>query len=149
MEVALRDMLRSAASEQKQLYVEKLTAILDALTRPEPQAQPDWDEIAARWLDLIRPIWYERLKRPRSRPLLLKDIRRDVLNAGESFRAQVLQAFESIPILQTPDERIAACIIGVPNRATNPRSRPSPPRSIRAKRRTCWGLTLAGVAIPG
>jgi hypothetical protein len=70
------------------------------------------DEIAARWLDLIRPIWYERLKRPR--PLLLKDIRRDVLNAGESFRAQVLQAFESIPILQTPDERIAACIIGVP-----------------------------------
>jgi negative regulator of replication initiation len=42
MEVALRDMLRSAASQQKQLYVEKLTAILDALTRPEPQAQPDW-----------------------------------------------------------------------------------------------------------
>lgn len=115
MEVALRDMLRSAASYQKQLYVEKLTAVLDALTRPEPQAQPDWDEIAARWLDLIRPIWYERLKRPRTRPLLLKDIRRDVLNAGESFRAQVLQAFESIPILQTPDERIAACIIGLPD----------------------------------
>jgi len=115
MEVVLRDMLRNAATQQKQLCVEELTAILDALTRPEPQAQPDWDEIAARWLDLIRPIWYERLKRPRPRPLLLKDIRRDVLNAGESFRAQVLQAFESIPILQTPDERIAACIIGVPN----------------------------------
>ena len=117
MEVVLLDMLRDAAAQQKQLCVEELTAILDALTRPEPQAQPDWDEIAARWLDLIRPIWYERLKRPRPRPrpLLLKDIRRDVLNAGESFRAQVLQAFESIPILQTPDERIAACIIGVPN----------------------------------
>ena len=115
MEVVLRDMLGNAASQQKQLRVEELTAILDALTRPEPQAQPDWDEIAARWLDLIRPIWYERLKRPRPRPLLLKDIRRDVLNAGESFRAQVVQAFESIPILQTPDERIAACIIGVPD----------------------------------
>src|ERR1700730_18882476 len=106
MEVVLLDMLRDAAAQQKQLCVEDLTAILDALTRPEPQAEPDWDEIAARWLDLIRPIWYERLKRPRPRPrpLLLKDIRRDVLNAGESFRAQVLQAFESIPILQTPDE---------------------------------------------
>ena len=117
MEVALRDMLRSAASQQKQLYVEKLTAILDALTPQNRRLNPTGTKspLGDRWLDLIRPIWYERLKRPRLRPLLLKDIRRDVLDAGESFRAQVLQAFESIPILQTPDERIAACIIGVPN----------------------------------
>src|SRR5882762_9774742 len=73
MEVALRDMLRNAASQQKQLCVEELNAILDALTRPEPQAQPDWDEIAARWLDLIRPIWYERLKRPRPLQALVPD----------------------------------------------------------------------------
>src|SRR5258708_39059783 len=40
-----------------------------------------------RFTDLIRRIWYERLKRPR--PLLLKDIRRDVLNAGQHAERRI------------------------------------------------------------
>jgi hypothetical protein len=30
---------------------------------------------------------------------------------------QLLKAFETIPILQTPDERIVSCILGVPTAA--------------------------------
>jgi hypothetical protein len=114
MVFVLRHMREQAAARRDQASVEELSALLDALERPEPHARPDWDEVASRWLDLIRPIWYERLKKPRQRPLLLRDIRSDVLAAGDAFRIQALQAFESIPLVQTPDERVAACILGMP-----------------------------------
>jgi len=35
-----------------------------------------WAELSARWLDLIRPVWYQKLQeRGRRKPLLLRDIR--------------------------------------------------------------------------
>ena len=76
--------------------------------------QPDWDEVASRWLDVIRPVWYERLTaKGRRKPLLLKDIRTDLLKMEDKLGAEVIQGFASFPLLSPPDERIAACIIGV------------------------------------
>jgi len=83
------------------------------LTKQNPERQPDWDEVAAKWLDIIRPIWFERLKVPRTRPLLLKDIRKDLEKQSDYVVKKLLDEFRNFPVLQPPDERISACIIGV------------------------------------
>jgi hypothetical protein len=69
--------------------------------------------VAGRWLDLIRPVWYERLRQPRNKPLLLKDIRRDLIAREDSLGPQIIQKFRAFPVLEAPDERITACILGV------------------------------------
>mgnify|MGYP001584157273 FL=1 len=113
MEIAVSTFLDDATKARDQNAVEKFKALKDALTHFNPDTQPDWDEVARQWMDLIRPIWYERLKEQRSRPLLLKDIRNDVLKQGPGFRDRLLEVFEQFPVMQRADERISACIIGV------------------------------------
>jgi len=114
LEVVLEEMIARARERRDQSSLDRLLALLDAITRPEPHVQPDFDEVASRWMDLIRPTWYECLKRPRQRPLLLADIRPYLLEKENELRPRLLKIFERIPILQTPEERVAACIIGIP-----------------------------------
>lgn len=67
----------------RQLDVDHLVSILRMLDHSVASCQPDWDAVAGRWLDVIRPVWFEVLtKRKRSRPLLLKDIRKELLARG-------------------------------------------------------------------
>lgn len=113
MQLIVEQFLKTAAAHADQGKVDAFRAILNLLVRANPEVQPDWDEVAARWIDLIRPIWYERLKEQRSRPLLLKDIRQDLLRQEKIFASQVIDAFKSFPVLQSPDERVSACVIGV------------------------------------
>lgn len=113
MGFVLDHFLKDAAGRHDQEALDHYRAILDMLREPHPGHQPDWDEVAARWLDLIRPIWYERLKRPRSKPLLLKDIRRDLIAAEDRLGPQIREGFKDFPVLAPPDERISACILGV------------------------------------
>ena len=114
MQVVLAHFVREAAQEQDQETVEHYRAILTMLEGSEVEHQPDWDEVASRWLDLIRPTWYEKLKQPRKKPLQLKDIRHDLIKEEKSLRSLVLAEFRSFPVMSSPDERISACIIGTP-----------------------------------
>lgn len=77
--------------------------------------RPDLDAVAERWLELIRPLWFEKLgeKRKRRRPLLLKDLKADLLRNPLDL-ATVEAQFKEVPTVDPLDERIAACIIGVP-----------------------------------
>lgn len=50
---------------------------------------------------------------PGARPLLLKDVRNDMIGAKPLPLPAVFQAFLLIPMLQPLDERRAACILGV------------------------------------
>jgi hypothetical protein len=81
----------------------------------DPEVWINWDLLAERWLDLIRPVWYEGLtgRRKQSRPLLLKDVRNDLIGAKPLALAAVFQAYLPLPMLQPLDERLAACILGV------------------------------------
>ena len=93
-----------------------LAHLLKILDREDDRDWYDWDAIAETWLDLIRPVWYERLTtRKRKRPLLLKDIRRDLLGASRIPLDVVLSHFERLPTLPPIDERVAACILGLPS----------------------------------
>ena len=113
MEAVLERFLENASERQAQDDLDHYQAILDMIRNPNPNHQPDWEEVAARWLDLIRPIWYERLKMPRKKPLLLNDIRRDLFSAETVLGPQVIDKFRAFPVLSPPDERISACVLGV------------------------------------
>ena len=113
MEYFLRAVQKRSAQDLDQKTLDNCQALLDMLTSPDPHRQPDWDEVATRWLDIIRPVWYEALKEPRQKPLLLKDIRQRILNNRDQCTRAVFKEFREFPFLPTPDERISACIIGV------------------------------------
>jgi hypothetical protein len=113
MEQVLKHFLEAASDRRDQEAVDHYDAILRMIRPAGGPQQPDWDEVAGRWLDLIRPVWYERLRQPRNKPLLLKDIRRDLIAREDSLGPQIIQKFRAFPVLEAPDERITACILGV------------------------------------
>ena len=114
MENVLERFLKDAAKRIDQEKIDHYKKLLEMLQQPPLENQPDWDEVATRWLDLIRPIWYERLTaKGRNKPLLLKDIRQFLLGKEDSLGPQISEKFASFPTLDPPDKRIAACIIGV------------------------------------
>lgn len=94
---------------------ERLRIILAAMEGGDPEIWINWDLLAERWLDLIRPVWYEGLtgRKKKSRPLLLKDVRNDLIGPKPLSLGAVFQAFLPLPTLQPLDERLAACILGV------------------------------------
>ncbi len=96
--------------------VDKLRTILSAMQDDDPELWIDWDLVAERWLDLIRPVWYERLtgRRKQTRPLLLRDVRAALKDTRPLELTQVFAAFLPLPTLQPLDERLAACILGIP-----------------------------------
>jgi len=105
----------SAASRSAQREVDTLNALLRLLGEPTAGDQPDWEELAARWLDLIRPVWYQKLQeRGRRKPLLLRDIRQDLIAAESKLLPRVVEEFSrAFPAQRPADERIVACVIGV------------------------------------
>lgn len=101
------------SAEQRQKQVDHLEALIRMLINPPHDQQPDWDEVASRWLDLIRPVWFEKLSGKRKKPLLLKDIRKELLSRPDWLMEQLENHFREFPMLPKPEERIRACIIGV------------------------------------
>jgi superfamily II DNA or RNA helicase len=92
--------------------LQRLRALLDGRAGGET---PDWDETATRWLDLVRPTWFELLARPRRRkPLLLRDIREALVEQGARLEEEIAEVFGEIPRLAPVEERVSACILGAP-----------------------------------
>lgn len=115
MILVLKDYIKSSSEHRNQSEVDDLTELLNVLTEPIVGIQPDWEEVAARWLDLIRPVWYEKLQEAgRHKPLLLKDIRGNLIASKKELLPRILKEFgREFPAQQSPDERIVSCIVGV------------------------------------
>lgn len=116
MELVLENYLKSSSAQKRQQEIDMLTELLTLLRKPGSEIQPDWEEVAARWLDLIRPIWYAKLQESHRKPLLLKDIRRDLMTpeVREQLLPKMLTEFaRDFPAQKPPDERVVACIIGI------------------------------------
>jgi hypothetical protein len=120
MTVVLRRFAENAGARGDQATVDRLVELLAVLEAPDRHRQPDWEEVAARWLDLIRPVWYEKLQdRRRQKPLLLKDIRPAVLEAEEQLLPGIVgELGQDFPAQRPVDERIIACIVGVSSGAS-------------------------------
>ncbi len=137
----LPDVERSLLPRRKQRALDELAAILGTLLEQarltrwaprhdrlhrlaslldgrDPGETPDWDELATRWLDLIRPVWFELLSQPRrTRPLRLRDMRAALLERGDALGEQIARVFEEIPLLPPVEERVSACLLGLPKEA--------------------------------
>ena len=103
----------AASQSQKQEELEYYTKLLDVLKMNDRRYVPDWAAIADRWLDLIRPVWYERLKDRRKRPLLLRDIRPDLLGDRKLNFDDIVKQFSKLPSAIPADKRVVAVILGV------------------------------------
>ena len=55
-----------------------------------------------------------RERRKRRRPLLLKDLRQDLVKKPFTID-EVERRFQEVPVVDSLDQRIAACIVGVPS----------------------------------
>jgi len=89
--------------------------VREALCDPRPDPQPDWDAVASGWLELIRPVWYDCLRRPpRRKPLQLKDIRPELIAREAEISPLLCRRFPGLPLLPPAEERIVACIVGLP-----------------------------------
>lgn len=115
MEVVVGRYADEATKRKELKLAARWNAVLDACRTGNKAERPDLDAVAEQWLTLVRPVWFAKLKerRKRRRPLLLKDIQRDLLKAPLHIE-QVEAAFNDVPITPPLDERIAACIIGMP-----------------------------------
>jgi len=113
MEIVIGAYQKQASTNANQQEVIHYERILEMIHNPNIEYQPDWDEVAARWLDIIRPVWYEELNKPRQKPLLLKDIRDRLIKDRASIQPKLFSQFGSFPVQKQTDKRILACIIGV------------------------------------
>jgi hypothetical protein len=113
MRLVLESYIKTSAKNSIQDEVDCFDRILNMLKMENSDHQPDWDEVAARWLDIIRPIWYEELKQPRNKPLLLKDIRKKLISVKDTLQPEIIEHFKSFPVQKQTDKRILACIVGV------------------------------------
>jgi hypothetical protein len=113
MEICIKRLAEYAQVQRDQPLVEHLYQIQRILEEVHLDGQPDWDEIASRWLDVIRPVWFEKLASKRSKPLLLKDIRKDLLDEPERLAGLVSAHFSVLPGVIPADQRVRACIVGV------------------------------------
>jgi hypothetical protein len=94
-------------------FVEPLRRLAEAVERRETDL--DWDAVANTWLGIVRPTWYKRLTSHRrsARPVLLRDIRDDLIASPPMPHLELLRRFDDLPTLPPLESRVAACIIGL------------------------------------
>jgi len=100
------------ADEEQAAFYEKLIDIL--IQKVDTQRAVNWSLLADRWLELIRPIWYEKLNSARGRrAIVLSDLRDTLIHEPIPYE----KFYEHFVVMPDPtthvSERIAACIIGV------------------------------------
>ena len=117
MEAVLEGFAHRLAAERGSLKrIEAYSALLRALRTQDAETSLDWDEIAVRWLELIRPVWYRRLSETRrTRPLVLRDIRDTLLAMEPELGPRVLEHFRELPATEPLSARITVCILGTPD----------------------------------
>jgi len=115
MEKVLDGWIRAASARHDYRRLDTYSAIRRLLTAPAAGRIPDWEEMASRWLEIVRPLWYERLQvTRRRRPLLLRDIRQEVISHEDTLGPVAIKRFgeAAIPVQASPSERVVACILG-------------------------------------
>lgn len=116
MRAVLDAWIRAASARQDGTRLEAYRSLQQLLDRPGTGPVPDWEEVASRWLEIVRPVWYEQLQaRRRRRPLLLRDIRAEVIAREAQLGDEVIErlARTALPAQSTPAERVVAAIVGM------------------------------------
>ena len=114
MEIVVKRFRDDAWHRREESVVTPLTRLLEQFQRPSLESQPRWIWLADQWLDMIQPIWNEKLAEHRRRnPLQMKDIRNDLYEAKQDLLPTLLDTLRKCPAQKPIDRRIVACILGV------------------------------------
>lgn len=114
MQFVLQKYRDHAAQTRQRDAHERLQRVLAVFGSDYTGRGVDWNSLAEKWLDLIRPVWYAKLiGRHRWRPLRLRDIRQDLIGANRLDLDAVLAELEHIEALPPLHERVASCILGL------------------------------------
>lgn len=114
MEIVLRRYAAMAADGERQDLHEKFQRVLSVFQPEYCGKGVDWDTLAEKWLDLVRPAWYARLLgRRRTRPLRLRDIRQDLIGEQRLDFETVTSELGHIDALPPLHERVVSCILGL------------------------------------
>jgi hypothetical protein len=98
----------------------RLSHLISVFGQDHRTSSIDWDDLAERWLDLVRPVWYARLLTPkRRRPLTLREIRKDLMGEKKIPLSTLLASFEGVHVLPPIEERVVSCIIGISQEEPN------------------------------
>ena len=111
----LRVYRREASAAQQQEKADFYGRLIDLVEHPRDDQVPDWNDLAERWLDLIRPVWYSVLteRKRKNRPLLLKDLHKPLTTSNRLAFETIRQTMNDLKLTSPIEERVAACIIGV------------------------------------
>ena len=103
------------AKNKQQDRVDFYGSLLKVLDTGDVEIQPDWDDLATRWLQVIRPIWYEKIQARRSRPLLLKDLFETLKSREEELWPAISSVLDldTIRQLAATKARMSSCIVGL------------------------------------
>jgi len=115
MAAVLDAWIRTASHRRDRRRLDAYRRIRRLLEQPADAQAPDWEELASRWLEIVRPVWYEQLQTAkRRRPLLLRDIRNEVISREDRLGETVIERLgeSALPTQASPSERVIACIIG-------------------------------------
>ena len=113
MTKVLKAYCEESSKNQYQQAFEFYHNLIDVLEMKDRRHIPDWGVIADKWLDLIRPVWYKRLTERRVRPLLLKDIRKNLLEKDKLSFEEIFKQFSSLPKAIPIDKRVVSVILGI------------------------------------
>ena len=114
MEIVVEKFRDDAWQRGDEAVATPLTRLLEQFQQPSLNSQPRWIWLADQWLDMINPIWNEKLaERRRRKPLQMKDIREDLFAAEKKLLPALLSAMRKCPPQKPIDRRIVACILGV------------------------------------
>ncbi|WP_271272428.1 SNF2-related protein [Aliamphritea hakodatensis] len=113
MEFILREWTKHTDEEQTDFY-NKILNILSQKT--ETTKAINWSLLADHWLEIIRPVWYEKLSSAGGRKAILLTDLHDSLIKDPIPYDKVYERFVVLPDSASHvSERIAACIIGISN----------------------------------
>ena len=114
-EFAIRQVIQNTQDlEEKDIYIEALKLFKPSL---EDEASIDYSEFARQWLQLFKP-HMQRVKDSKKNKncvVCLADLEQDPEFANISFNAEALKKIVLNSIVDPIQDRVAACIIGMPS----------------------------------
>jgi hypothetical protein len=111
--IELRHVLRSYLRLARSSGESDRATLLAEILKTVEKSETDLNAVADWWLELVRPLWHQHmLKRRRSGPALLRDLRRQL--EAEPISTEALLTFEHIETTVIPlDQRVIAAIVAI------------------------------------
>lgn len=114
MDHVLKSYEKQAHTDKDSIRLGRVQELLNCLDHRSNNSSIDLARLSERWLDVIRPIWYQHLHhRKRSEPLRLKHIRESLKGDRPLSNSDLESVLDAVCQVKPLADRVVAAIIGV------------------------------------